>query len=67
MRDINNEHRKNMDIENGKRVLYMKLVRAIYGYIQSDFLLYDLYANTLKDVFFEINPYGKCIAKKMIN
>ena len=30
-------------------------------------LWYDLYANTLKDMGFEINSYDKCIANKMIN
>ena len=45
----------------------MKVVRAIYGRIQSYFLWYDLYSNTLKDMVFEINPYDKCIANKMIN
>ena len=45
----------------------MKLVGAIYGCIQSALLLYDLYANTLKDMGFEINPYENCIANKMIN
>ena len=45
----------------------MKVVRAIYGRIQSYFLWYDLYSNTLKDMVFEINPYEKCIANKMIN
>ena len=34
MCDVNKEHRKNMVIENGKRLLYMRLVRAIYGCIQ---------------------------------
>ena len=45
----------------------MKVVRAIYGYIQSALMCYDLYTNKLKDMGFEINPYDKCIANKMIN
>ena len=31
MCDVNEEHRKNGVIENGNRVLYMKVVRSIYG------------------------------------
>ena len=65
--DVNEEHTKNVVIKNGEIVLYMKLGRAIYGCIKSALLLYDLYANTLKDMGFEINPYDKCIANKMIN
>ena len=67
MCDVNEEHRKNVVIKNMERVLYMKLVRVIYGCIQSALLWYDLYSNTLKGVGFEINPYDKCIASKMIN
>ena len=67
MFDVNEEHRKNVVINNGKRVLYMRVVRAIYGRTQSTLLWYDLYANKLEDMGFEINPYDKCIVKKMIN
>ena len=65
--DVNEEHRKNVIIENGKRVLYIKAVRAVYGCIQSTLLWYNLYTNTLKDKSFEINLYDKCIANKMID
>ena len=67
MCNVNEEHRKNVVIENGKRVLYMKVVRSIYGCMQYFLLWYNLYANTLKDMGFEINSYDKCIANKMIN
>ena len=42
----------------------MNVVRAIYGYIQYVLLWYDLYADTLKYMGIEINPYDKCIANK---
>ena len=58
---------KNMVIKNGKIVLYMKLVRAIYEYLKPALLWYNLYPNTLKGMGFEINPYDKCIANKIIN
>ena len=40
MCDVNEEHRKNVVIKNGKRVSYMKVVRSIYGCIQSDMHVY---------------------------
>ena len=43
-------------IENGKRVLYLRLNKALYGYVMSALLWYELFANTLKDMGFEINP-----------
>ena len=67
MCEVNGEHTQNVVMENGKKVLYMKVVRAIYGCIQSALLWYDLYTNTLKGMGFEINPYDKCVANKMIN
>ena len=67
MREVNEEHRKNVVINNGKRVLCMKVVRAIYGCVQSALMWYGLYANTFKDIDVKINPYDKCIANKTIN
>ena len=67
MCDVNEEYRKNVVIENGKRVLCIKVVRDIYGCIHSAFLWYDLYTDKLKDMGFEINPYDKCIENKTIN
>ena len=46
MCDVNEEHKKNMVIENKKRVLYINIVRAIYGCIKSALMCYDLYYNT---------------------
>ena len=45
----------------------MKLVGGIYGCIQSSLLWYNLYANTLNDMGFDINPYENFISNKMIN
>ena len=50
----------------GRKVLYLKVLRAIYGCIQSALLWYELFSNTLKDMGFVINPYDRCIANKMI-
>ena len=32
---VNLEHLKNIVYENGKKVLYLKVLQAIYGYIES--------------------------------
>ena len=61
MCDVNKKHRKNVVIENGNIVLYMKGVGSIYRCIQYALMLYDLYANTLNDMVFEIYSYDKCI------
>jgi len=50
-------------VENGKRVLYMQLMKALYGCLQSALLWYKLFSSTLEGLGFEINPYDLCVAK----
>ena len=44
----------------------MKVLRAIYGCIESALLWYNFYLNTLKDSVFRINTYDICVSNKMI-
>jgi Reverse transcriptase (RNA-dependent DNA polymerase) len=53
--------------ESSKPVIYVRLKKALYGYVRSALLWYELFANTLKDMGFQLNPYDACIANKMIN
>jgi hypothetical protein len=53
--------------KNGRKVLYVKILRAIYGCIESALLWYELYTKTLKDMGFVLNPYDRCVANKVIN
>ena len=55
MCNVNELHRPNIVIENGKKVLYMKVKRAIYGYIESALLWYDLFTSTLQGMGFKVN------------
>lgn len=54
-------------IENGQRVLYVQLDKALYGCVQSALLWYELYSTTLKDMGFVLNPYDLCVANSTIN
>ena len=56
-----------MRYENGKKVLYVKILRAIYGCIESALLWYKLYSETLEGMEFVINTYDWCVSDKMIN
>jgi hypothetical protein len=49
-------------IENGKRVLYVRLDKALYGCVKSALLWYDLFSNALVDMGFVLNPYDPCVA-----
>ena len=57
----------NTRIENGKRVLYLRLNKASYGYVVSSLLWYEIFSKTLKQMGFEINPCDMCVANKMVN
>jgi hypothetical protein len=48
-------------------VLYLQLKKALYGCVKSALLWYDLFANTLQDMGFVLNPYDACIANKIID
>jgi len=65
--DVNPKYREHVRIINGKKVLYVKVLRAIYGCIESAMLWYDLYSNTLMEMVFILNPYDRCTANKLIN
>jgi len=54
-------------IENGKRVLYMRLMKALYGCVQSALLWYKLFSSTLVSLGFELNPYDLCVANAIID
>ena len=66
MCEVNPEHTQNVIVENGEKVLYLEILRAIYGCIESA-LWYEIYSETLSKEGFIINPYDECVANKVIN
>lgn len=67
MRKVNTEHAKNVIDENGQKVLYMKILQAIYGCIAYALRWYTLYSETLQKESFVMTPYDRCVANKMID
>ena len=67
MRELNPEHNKTVKMENVMKVLYLRLLKALYGCIYSTLLCYDLYSKTLKSYGFIFNPYDRCIANITIS
>jgi hypothetical protein len=53
-------------LEKGRKVLYVQLDKALYGCVQSALLWYELYASTLKEMGFELNPCDLCVANAVI-
>ena len=52
--------------ERGENVLYVQLLKAMYGTLTAPLLWYELFAKTLVGLGFEINPYDTCVANKII-
>ena len=54
-------------VENGVKVSYLQLLKALYGCLRSALLWYNLYVSILEKIGFELNPYDHCVANKTIN
>ncbi len=59
---LNKENEKYVVIEKGKRVLYVRLDKALYGCVKSALLWYKLFSSALIDMGFVLNPYHPCVA-----
>ena len=64
---VNPGYEEYVTMENGKRVLYLQLLKALYGCVKSALIWYDLFTSVLVKMDFELNPYDKCVANKIIN
>jgi len=54
--------------ENGKWVLYVRLLKALYGTLQAALLFWeDLSDYLVNELGFEANPYDLCVVNKTIN
>ena len=67
MCDVNPKYKPFVRKEFGKKVLYLQILKALYGCIESALLWYNTYHDTLKQMGFEINKVDPCVANKIIN
>ena len=60
-------YRKSVTIgPNGEPILYVRLLKALYGLLRSALLFYKKLRSNLENIGFEINPYDPCVANKMV-
>ena len=59
--DINSEHLPNFTHVHEEKLLYMEILQAICGYIESGLSWCKLYSETLQKEGFVINPYDRCV------
>jgi hypothetical protein len=64
--DVCEDYRQYVTYENGKKVLYLELLKALYGCVQSALLWYKLFTGTLEGMGFELNLSDFCVANKTI-
>ena len=50
-----------------QKVLYVHIVRALYGMLVSAMLFYKKFVADITKYGFELNPYDPCVANKMVN
>ncbi len=52
-------------LENGKRVLYLEVLRGLYGMLIAALLWYRLFSSNLMAIGFEVNPYDPCVMNRI--
>ena len=52
--------------EKQTKVIYVKLLKAMYGTLTAPILWYRLFTNTLLENGFTLNPYDPCVANKLL-
>ena len=67
MCSLDSSYREYVVTENGKKTLYVRLVKALYGCIQSALRWYELFSSTLVKQDFALNPYDACVANKIVD
>ena len=63
----NEKYKSYVTMEKGKKVLYLRLAKALYGCLQSALLWYQTFVEHLEDIGFRLNPYDPCVANMEIN
>jgi hypothetical protein len=53
-------------LENCKKVLYVEVLKAMYGMLEAALLWYKTFRKDLKDIGFVFNPYNPCAANKKV-
>ena len=67
MCEVNPELKQYVQKEGNKKVVYLQLLKALSGCMESALLWYNLYTTTLlRDLGFKINHYDRCVANRAI-
>ena len=65
---IDPKYAEHVTVENGKKVLYVELQKALYGTLQAALLFWkELSSFLTNELGFELNPYDSCVANRVIS
>ena len=51
---------------NNRHVIYVSMIKALYGMLVSALLYYKKFRADLEKIGFTVNPYDKCVENKMV-
>jgi len=54
-------------MERGQKVMYVHILKAIYGMLMSGLLFYKKFRKSIEEIGYEVNPYDPCVANKIID
>lgn len=54
-------------LEKGNKVLYVEILKAIYGMLETALLWYQTFRKDLEEHRFIFNNYDPCVANKIVN
>jgi hypothetical protein len=52
--------------ENNKMVLYVRMLRALYGMLVASILYYKKFGKDIEGIGFHVNPYDPCVANQQV-
>ena len=53
--------------KKGNKMLYVMMLKALYGMLIASLLYYKKFLNDIKKIGFETNPYDPCVANRIVN
>jgi Reverse transcriptase (RNA-dependent DNA polymerase) len=65
--EIDPKYQEFITLEKGKRVIYVRLVKALYGTLKAAMLFWKKLTGVLEGWGFVVNRYDRCVANKTVN
>ena len=53
-------------VEDGRRTVYVVMLKALYGMMMSSLLYYLKFRGDLEAIGFQVNPYDPCVANRIV-